>query len=202
MATKRYPKNVQDRARKLAREGKTATQIARSLAVPKRVVKRWTIEQRDARNRDRALRLSKFGRNAKEIALRLDLRVAEVERWLSNPNAHPRSLETSFGARHGTETRRCARRMAECQDPVTHISEVLGVTPKTTRTWLREIETEDGVSLLPGERRRTHDRNAILEDVRATDANGKPLYTRSEIREKYGCSQKFLSHLVHGRLTP
>ena len=202
MATKKYPKSTQDKARKLARDGKTTTQISRTLGVPKRTVKSWTADQRDARNRDRAIRLYKLGRDAKEIAVRLDAKVIEVERWLSRPNASARAMDPSCGARHGTETRRCARRMAELHDPVTHIADVLGITPKTTRSWLRDMESEEGVQLLPGARMRTHDREAILEDVQAMDEGGRPRYTRAEIREKYGCSHKFLSHLVHGRLDP
>lgn len=186
----------------MAREGRTSTQISRSINVPKRLVKDWTAPQRDARKRNRALRLSKLGRTSKEIAIRLEAKVAEVERWLARPNGQPRAVEPSCGNRHGTETRRCARKMAELDDPITHIAEVIGVTPKTTRTWLRNVEADEEVELLPGGRRRTHDREAILEDVRALDEAGDPLYTRAEIQKKHGCSRKFLSYLVNGRLTP
>lgn len=200
-ATK-YSKSVQEKARRLARQGRTATQISRAINVSKRVVKGWTAPQREARQRDRAHRLSKLGRNPREIATRLDAKVADVERWLSSTNGHRRVAEPSCGARHGTETRRCARKMAELHDPVTQISEVLGVTPKTTRTWLRDVEAAEEVALLPGGRRRVHDRAAILADVHERDDAGEPRYTRAQIRKKYGCSHKFLSHLVNGRLDP
>ena len=92
--------------------------------------------------------------------------------------------------------------MAQHRDPVVHMAHVLCVTPKTARTWVREIEDEEQTQLLPGGRQRVHDREAILADVEATDTHGNPLYTRAQIREKYGCSHKFLSHLVNGRLEP
>jgi hypothetical protein len=92
--------------------------------------------------------------------------------------------------------------MAELRDPVTQIAAVVGVTPKTTRAWLRDVEAQEDVDLLPGGRRRTHDRDAILADVHATDVEGAPRYTRAQIRKKYGCSHKFLSHLVNGKLAP
>lgn len=200
--SKKYPKRLSSQAAKLARAGRTDRQIAREINVPRRVVKTWTAREREARKRDRAARLARLGRDPKGIARRLDVSVAKVRRWLSQPNGHPRPRPKNSGARHGTDTRRCARRMAECDDPVMHIARVLDVTPKTVREWLRKMEEEDGQSLLPGGRQRVHDRTAILADVHAKDEDGNPLYTRREIREKYGCSHKFLSYLVNGRLDP
>ena len=92
--------------------------------------------------------------------------------------------------------------MAEQRDPVVHISEVLDVTPKTVRTWLRVAESENETSLLPGGRQRVHDRQAILDDVSATDAQGNPRYTRAEIQEKHAVSRGFLSQLINGKLDP
>lgn len=197
----KYPKRLKDEALSMARDGQTERQILRKIKVPKRTLKQWIGPERDARKRDRALRLAKFNRNPRDIAIRLEAKVSDVERWL-RPNGHPRELERDSGARHGTETRRCVRKMAELRDPVLHMAEVVGVTTKTIRTWLREFETAEGLQLLPGGRHRVHDRSAILEDAKAKDEEGRARYTRAQIREKYGCSHKFLSHLVNGRLDP
>jgi hypothetical protein len=195
----KYPKRLQAQALRLAREDKTSRQIARSIGVPKRIVKEWIKPEREARARDRAKRLERRGHDPSAIAARLDATVTQVRRWLAAPNRRPSEPHTS-GRRHGSDTRRCARKMAELRDPILHIADVLEVTPKTVRTWLRVEETEDGVSLLPGGRHRVHDRNAILEDVRARDSKGNPLYTRAQIREKHKCSRSFLSHLINGKL--
>lgn len=205
MAKKRknrsYSKDLRDQARRMAREGRTSRQIARDIDVPKRVVKGWTAGEREARKRTRARRLHSLGRSPSQIAARLNARVRDVERWVSSSeDSAPDS--GGCGARHGTETRKCVRRMAELEDPVSDMAFVIGVTPKTIRNWLRRWERDENVSLLPGGRRRVHDREAILADLRAVDASGNPRYTRAQIREKHGCSHKFLSQLFNGRIDP
>lgn len=186
----------------MAREGRTSRQISRDIDVPKRMVKTWTAPEREARKRTRARRLHELGRSPSQIAARLNARVKDVERWLSDTNGVDAVSSGSCGARHGTDTRKFVRRMAEFQDPVSDMAHVVGVTPKTIRNWLRQVERTENTSLLPGGRRRTHDRQAILEDLRATDDAGKPRYTRAQIREKHGCSHKFLSQLANGRIDP
>jgi transposase len=197
--TKTYPKHVQTAARRLARHGRTDRQISRAIDVGRRTVKEWTAPEREARRRGRARRLSELGYDVREIAARMDATMIQVRSWLSGPNGRQPG-EHDSGARHGTDTRRCCRRMADHKDPVAHMASVLCVTPKTVRTWLREVEAAEDTQLLPGGPRRHHDRDAILADVKATDERGNPKYTRMQIREKYGCSHKFLSHLVNGHL--
>lgn len=195
----KYSKREQRDARRMAKARRTDRQISRAINVPKRIVKQWTAPERETRRRDRARRLSELGYDPSAIAARLDATVGQVRKWLSSSGT-TRAERRDSGARHGTDTRRCCRRMAQHKDPVVHMAYVLDVTPKTVRTWVREIEAEEDEQLLPGGRRRIHDRGAILADVAALDERGRPLYTRMQIREKYGCSHKFLSHLVNGRL--
>lgn len=196
-----HPKRTKTKARQLAREGRTNRQISKMTGAPPRVVRKWTATERQSRRRARAVRMAANGMTAKAIAVRIDEKVSTVERWLSRPLTE-RPMRRDSGARHGSDTRRCARKMAELQDPINRIAHVLFVTPKTVRTWLREVEVADKKTLLPGGPRRQHDREAILRDVLAKDEKGNPRYTRAEIRKKYGCCHKFLSHLVNGRIAP
>lgn len=205
MAKKRkssYPESVKDQARSMAREGRTSRQISRDVHAPKRLVKQWTATEREARKRDRAKRLRALGRSPRQIAARLNARVRDVEGWIAEANGADAPAIRHSGVRHGTDTRKCVRKMAELQDPVTDIASVVQVTPKTVRTWLRSMEAEDASSLLPGGRKRTHDRPAILEDLAALDEQGCLRFTRAQIRKKHGCSHKFLSQLANGRLDP
>lgn len=196
-----YPKRVRDSALRLARSHKSPSQIARELKVPKKLVKTWIAPELDARNRERAKRLERLGHDPAAIAARLDTSLAQTRRWLKS-SVRERPAPQTSGRRSGTQTRRCAERMAELDDPILHIANVLQVTPKTIRTWLRVRETERGVSLLPGGRHPVHDRKAILADVHAKNEDGSPRYTRAEIREKYNVSRGFLSHLINGKLDP
>lgn len=186
----------------MAKSGRTSRQIARDIGVPKFMVKRWTASQRESRNRQRAKRLRDLGRNPQQISIRLDSPIAEVERWLAAPNGSKVLRAHHTGFRHGTDTRKCARKMAELGDAVTDIADVVDVTPKTVRSWLRAIEVSEATSLLPGGHRQTHDRKAILKDLKAVDASGRPRFTRDQLREKYGCCRKFLSQLANGKLEP
>jgi transposase-like protein len=186
----------------MARGGRTSRQISRDIDVPKRIVKEWTAPEREMRKRVRAKRMKELGRNPSQIAARLNIRVKDVERLLAEARDGDPAVSGGCGARHGTDTRKCVRRMAELQDPVSDMAFIVGVTPKTIRNWIRRIEHDEKKSLLPGGRRRTHDRQAILEDLRATDDAGQPRYTRAQIRDKHGCSHKFLSQLANGRIDP
>lgn len=186
----------------MAREGHTSRQISRKIHVPKRLVKQWTAPERETRACRRAHRLHELGRNPSQISARLNVRVRDVERWLSTSLDDAINGTRHSGVRHGSDTRKCVRRMAEFDDSVTDMAHVAQVTPKTIRTWLRRIETEEDTTLLPGGHRRTHDRTAILHDLAALDETGKPRYTRAQIREKHGCSHKFLSQLANNRIQP
>jgi len=83
------------------------------------------------------------------------------------------------------------------------ISEELGVSTRTLRSWFRAAEQSNpkyGGRLL-GSQPRKHDRKRILNDLRAT-SGGEPKFTRRELAEKHGCSQKYLSDLANGKLKP
>lgn len=200
-SSKEYPKKLQEKARRMARDGRTSRQISRDIDVPKRLVRQWTAREREGRKRHRARRLRQLGRSPSQIAARLNARVRDVERWLAEKESETNGVRHS-GVRHGTDTRKCVRKMAELRDTVTDMAYVAEVTPKTVRSWLREIEDDEETSLLPGGHRRTHDREAILTDLAAVDAGGSLRYTRAQIREKHGCSHKFLSQLANRRIAP
>lgn len=203
----RVPKNVverwtaaqrdgrkRDRALRLNDLGRTARQISPRVKVPVAQVQLWINERA-------AVRLHGLGRSERQIAKELEIPLRDVRKWLAKPTKDASSPRHS-GVRHGTETRRCARRMAELRDPITDIAQVIRITPKTVRTWLRTMEQEEGVDLLPGGRVRVHDRAAILADLRAVDEEGRHRFSRAEIRTKYTCSNKFLSQLANGRIDP
>ena len=81
------------------------------------------------------------------------------------------------------------------RNTVAKISERLGPTRRTLQTWFREAEERnpDLVGrIMPRSQPRRYDRAAIRADLEAGEM------TRAEIREKYGCSAKFLSQVATG----
>lgn len=93
------------------------------------------------------------------------------------------------GHRYDARTRRRARRLySQHQWAITRIGRYLDVPEGTVRSWVRDLNPGTG-----NERR--YDRAAILADVDAE-------LSRAEIVEKHGCSQRFLSDLINGKIPP
>lgn len=81
-------------------------------------------------------------------------------------------------------------RLAKARVAVPAISTKIGASQKTVREWLRAAGVSPTSAI-----RRQYDRKAILRDL----ASSK---TRADIIARYGCSQKFLSQLATGKISP
>lgn len=81
------------------------------------------------------------------------------------------------------------------RNTVAKISERLGPTRRTLQTWFREAEERNPDligRIMPRSQPRRYDRAAIQADLESGEM------TRAQIREKYGCSAKFLSQVATG----
>lgn len=79
---------------------------------------------------------------------------------------------------------------------VAAISSKLGPTRRTLQTWFREAEERNpdlAGRIMPRTQPRQYDRAAILADLEAGNLS------RDQIREKHGCSAKFLSQVATGQ---
>jgi hypothetical protein len=181
-ASKTYTKRTQSEARRMARGGRTDRQIARATDVPKRIVKRWTAPEREARRRDRAKRMAALGYDERKIAGRLDATVAQVRGYLA--------ARTSMPA-NATQARRTYRRCRGVQQArsVTHIAHVLAVTPNRRTA---SGDRDENVETCPAGRRGDGCDSA---DVRARTSTAIGFTLRR--------SKKWLLHssyLVNGRI--
>lgn len=107
-------------------------------------------------------------------------------------------------ARYSDRVRAHAIRLAKKRKSVPEIHQILnkdpkqsGPTAKTIRVWLKQAGVSPGTG-----RPRQFDRKKILRDLNATKKDGTRRYTRAQLCEKYGCSQKFLSNLANGEIAP
>jgi uncharacterized protein YjcR len=95
----------------------------------------------------------------------------------------------SPGVRYSEKQRKDAARMAKSRVAVPEISSKIGVSQKTIRDWLRAAGVSPASAI-----RRQYDRKAILRELASK--------TRADIIARHGCSQKFLSQLATGKITP
>lgn len=171
-----------------------AKKKARTKASKKKTAKKKTAKAKKGRTtgKKKAKRKTKTVRKGKRAARR----VVRRPRKKRDPNK-----KAPTGARYSDDLKARAAELAKKGRSVPEIHEILrpkgGPTKKTIRVWL------DGMGIEPESGRpRQYDRTKILEDLEALDEEGDPLYSRSEICEKYGCSQKFVSDLIHGKIAP
>lgn len=96
--------------------------------------------------------------------------------------------ERSPGSRYATRTKRRARGLFKRGWSKARIGRHLDVGLGALRRWLADLEPDDN----PNARR--YDRAAILADADSM--------TRLQLRTKHGCSSRFLSDLLSGKLKP
>ncbi len=100
-----------------------------------------------------------------------------------------RKTKTS-GVRYDDATRKRAHQLARKGKTVPEIErELAGPSQKTIRTWL----SSNGIAPNPG-RQRQYDRKKILRDLKRM--------SRTAVCKKHGCSAKFVSDLVNGKIDP
>ena len=99
-----------------------------------------------------------------------------------------RRVYPNAGKRYLGDERREALRLYREGNPISRIVQMEGMPadPKTLRRWLREASIRIRVN------ERQFPRKEILKALRTK--------TRTQVQEKYGCSAKFLSNLVNGKI--
>lgn len=95
----------------------------------------------------------------------------------------------SAGTRYSERTKRRARRLyAERKWSKARIARELDVGLGAVRRWLSDLDADAEHNA------RRFDRQAILTDARHM--------TRAEVQQKHGCSSRWLSDLLSGKLKP
>lgn len=97
----------------------------------------------------------------------------------------------SSGVRYGAGVKERVLELAREKVPVSDIRERLGKkspSEKTIRTWMSDAK------IARQGNPRVYDRKAILDDLKTM--------SRTEVREKHGCSNKYLTDLISGEIAP
>lgn len=104
-----------------------------------------------------------------------------------------RSTPKSSGVRYDAKVKDRVLRLARDEVPVSEIKRRLGAkapSKRTIRMWMAEADPPIARQGNP----RVYNREAILQDLKTM--------TRTEVREKHGCSNKYLTDLINGEIAP
>ena len=94
------------------------------------------------------------------------------------------------GHRYPPKVKRRARRLFRQHNwPAARIARELAVPYDRVRVWVADIREAKGAA-----NSRRYDRQAILDDSKTM--------TRAQLRKAHGCSARFLSDLLNGKLDP